>query len=373
MSKLVRNEQVLSGGIPKNQLEDIYEALDNKQDNLGFTPVQQGGGTGQGTNKVYIGWATEGLKVQVDWTDLGALAFRSDLGGYLQLTGGTITGNISGSNGGHFAPDGNSFLNVGGYADWLSNILNTCYKSNGVGGFNTGMGLSINGQSIVNGCLAQFEAEYNGSVFRIRNDGGATYFMNGNASAWTNHTSMDTAGNWTFNGGQTLSASGGIRGQQLAATGQSSATVSAATNCNISANGLIQKTSNTSSKRFKDNITADLCDELNPHHLYDIEVIQFKYKKDYFTNTEDSRYRKDLIGFIAEDIHEKYPIAADYHIDEETNEVVVDAWNPQYMIPPMLKLIQEQKAELDAKEKRINELENRLNTLEERMNELCRL
>lgn len=40
---------------------------------LGFTPVQQGGGTGQGTNKVYIGWATDasGLKAQADKTDLG--------------------------------------------------------------------------------------------------------------------------------------------------------------------------------------------------------------------------------------------------------------------------------------------------------------
>lgn len=40
---------------------------------LGFTPVQQGGGTGQGTNKVYIGWATDasGLKAQADNTNLG--------------------------------------------------------------------------------------------------------------------------------------------------------------------------------------------------------------------------------------------------------------------------------------------------------------
>lgn len=40
---------------------------------LDFTPVQQGGGTGQGNNKVYIGWATDasGLKAQADSTDLG--------------------------------------------------------------------------------------------------------------------------------------------------------------------------------------------------------------------------------------------------------------------------------------------------------------
>lgn len=41
-----------------------------------FTPVQQGGGSGQLTNKIYIGWsAIEGyvLKAQVDSTDMGAI------------------------------------------------------------------------------------------------------------------------------------------------------------------------------------------------------------------------------------------------------------------------------------------------------------
>ena len=50
-----------------------YDLASSKQENLGFTPVQQGGGTGQGTNKVYIGWATDasGLKAQADSTNLG--------------------------------------------------------------------------------------------------------------------------------------------------------------------------------------------------------------------------------------------------------------------------------------------------------------
>jgi hypothetical protein len=39
-----------------------------------FTPVQQGGGAGQGTNKIYIGWDSTGkLKAQVDTTDLGVI------------------------------------------------------------------------------------------------------------------------------------------------------------------------------------------------------------------------------------------------------------------------------------------------------------
>lgn len=36
--------------------------------NLGFTPVQQGGGTSQGANKIYLGWATNKVTVQVDAT-----------------------------------------------------------------------------------------------------------------------------------------------------------------------------------------------------------------------------------------------------------------------------------------------------------------
>ncbi len=36
-----------------------------------FTPVQQSGGTGQGNNKIYLGWSGLGLKAQVDKTDLG--------------------------------------------------------------------------------------------------------------------------------------------------------------------------------------------------------------------------------------------------------------------------------------------------------------
>lgn len=49
----------------------LQTALNGKQAALGFTPVQQGGPAGYGTNKVYIGWATDGsgLLCQVDATN----------------------------------------------------------------------------------------------------------------------------------------------------------------------------------------------------------------------------------------------------------------------------------------------------------------
>lgn len=54
-------------------VKTAYDLARSKQPNLGFTPIQQGGGTGQGANKVYIGWATDasGLKAQAGNTDLG--------------------------------------------------------------------------------------------------------------------------------------------------------------------------------------------------------------------------------------------------------------------------------------------------------------
>ncbi|TKC83831.1 hypothetical protein FAZ69_22625 [Trinickia terrae] len=49
----------------------------NYQPALGFTPVQQGGGTNQGDNKVKIGWSLDGsgLKCMVDANDLGNFVF----------------------------------------------------------------------------------------------------------------------------------------------------------------------------------------------------------------------------------------------------------------------------------------------------------
>lgn len=43
--------------------------INNMQPNLGFTPVQQGGGTGMATNKVYLGWDGVGLRHQIDNND----------------------------------------------------------------------------------------------------------------------------------------------------------------------------------------------------------------------------------------------------------------------------------------------------------------
>lgn len=63
---------------------------------IGFTPVQQGGGAGQGTNKIYIGWSASGMKAQVDATDYGTLwsTYNFNPASYMPLSGGNFTGQI---------------------------------------------------------------------------------------------------------------------------------------------------------------------------------------------------------------------------------------------------------------------------------------
>lgn len=78
---------------------EITNLQNSKQNNLGFTPVQQGGGNNQLDNKVYLGWDGGGLRCQVDSTDLGQLARTSQLptfpssfgtNGYQKLPSGFI-------------------------------------------------------------------------------------------------------------------------------------------------------------------------------------------------------------------------------------------------------------------------------------------
>lgn len=117
----------------------------------------------------------------------------------------------------------------------------------------------------------------------------------------------------------------------------------------VEINGLLKRSS-SSSKRYKDEITEDLCEELNPQKLYSIPVKQFKYKKGYLSK-EDRHEGKDIIGFIVEDLEEIYKSAVEY--DSEGNP---EMWNAKILIPAMLKLIQEQNERILRLEERIGEM-----------------
>lgn len=76
----VLNVDVLDDGNLGALIANLTSAFQTAS-SIGFTPVQQGGGTGQNTNKIFIGWdqATNRLKCTVDATDEGNFVFDAQL------------------------------------------------------------------------------------------------------------------------------------------------------------------------------------------------------------------------------------------------------------------------------------------------------
>lgn len=243
----------------------------------------------------------------------------------------------------------------------LTDLSNKVYTTD-AGLFNTPKALLINGNALTSQ-WAQLAVEYNGLYFGIRNDGGAAYLMMGNSGGWTTYAYMLSNGPWHFPSNidtpGTLTAGGLASTGGLYLPGKANAQTTAKPNTYIDSAGNVWKSSTTSSMRFKDDVKSVENEDLNPENLYDIDVVQFKYKKGHFTNKEDPRYRKDMIGFIAENVYEHYPMAADYHIGDDGN-VVCDGWNEQYLIPAMLKLIQDQHMQLINQEMKIKILEDKV-------------
>ena len=126
-------------------------------------------------------------------------------------------------------------------------------------------------------------------------------------------------------------------------------------NCFITSTGRIYKVPSGSSKRFKTDVSSELNKELDPHKLYELPVVQFKYKPTFYGLPEDTEM-PTVIGIIAEDVEEIYPCATEK--EEDTGEV--NNWNIRYLVPPMLALIQEQKKEIDVLKSELAKLKNLL-------------
>lgn len=121
--------------------------------------------------------------------------------------------------------------------------------------------------------------------------------------------------------------------------------------------------STISSKRYKHDIKALTDEALDPERLYKVEIKQFVLNDKYAPEGCERR-GKTLVGFIAEELDEIYPIAVNH--DKEGQAT---SWEPAYIIPGMLALIQEQKKQLDAQEKRIKALEKKFDLLMEALEE----
>lgn len=148
-----------------------------------------------------------------------------------------------------------------------------------------------------------------------------------------------------------ITATANITGEDVIAEGRLR-TNGAATGTGTAAvlyKGYIRESSG-SSKRYKTQI-AELSDEsLKPEKLYDLPIKQYKFKDGYLA--EDDEYEdRTVIGFIAEDVADIYPIAA-YHNDNGE----VENWDARYIVPPMLKLVQDQKERIDELVAKIDKL-----------------
>jgi len=120
--------------------------------------------------------------------------------------------------------------------------------------------------------------------------------------------------------------------------------------------------SSSSSKRYKHDIEP-IGEELDARKLYDIPVVQFIYNEGYLYE-KDPRAGVPVPGFIAEDIEKTYPIACDYKNGDPEN------WNFRYIIPPMLKLIQDQHKEIEQLKEQLASQSEKLLSLEQRLQKL---
>ena len=125
---------------------------------------------------------------------------------------------------------------------------------------------------------------------------------------------------------------------------------------NASSKRVLAYSSSSSSKRFKCDIIEGFTNPtLNPENLYDVKLYQYKYK-DGHLEKGDQREGMDLYGFIVEDLVEHYPTAVDLDSEGRPTD-----WNKAFLIPAMLKLIQDQKKQIDTLESRLKDLEEKLN------------
>lgn len=126
-------------------------------------------------------------------------------------------------------------------------------------------------------------------------------------------------------------------------------TTSTGSNVRVESDGRLKRYV-SSSRRYKEQIEELVGSEVDAERLYDARVVQFQYRDDYL-DSKDQRYNKVVPGFIAEELAEVYPIAVNY-ADEQPED-----WEPKFLIPPMLKLIQEQHKQIEALTERIEALE----------------
>lgn len=132
-----------------------------------------------------------------------------------------------------------------------------------------------------------------------------------------------------------------LSNKEFSHTAVCNTTTSNAPNLYINSDGRFMKSS-SSSKRYKNHITSNIPKDIAPEKLYDLNIVSYMYNENYLFQN-DRRIGKNIIGFIAEDVSEKYPIACNFNKDGEP-----EMWEINILFPAALKLIQEQHKEIIA-------------------------
>ena len=101
----------------------------------------------------------------------------------------------------------------------------------------------------------------------------------------------------------------------------------------------------SSSKRYK-NVGA-IISAADLEEWYKITPVWARYKEGYLSE-EDGRYGKEFPMFIAEDVAEHFPLAADYLPDGRP-----ETWNSFVLIPAMFAMIKEQHEQIERLKKLI--------------------
>ena len=169
---------------------------------------------------------------------------------------------------------------------------------------------------------------------------GSTYMAQFNSTSWILGPNVNVYNSFIVNG--TVVRLSGVYNR----------TTTAASNMLIATSPLAELFRSTaSSKRWKNSI-GDISGELEASKLLSLPVRQFKFNNDYL-NEDDKRFDTLVPGFVAEEVAEHYPIAAEMGEDGQ-----VDDWNVRMLIPPMLKLIQDQESKIEDLTLRLANLEN---------------
>ena len=199
-------------------------------------------------------------------------------------------------------------------------------------------------------CLDSDFVELKWSTRSILMDTDGTTILGGSGNGWIRVTA-NTARMESEKGSVVVNANG-----LTLVTGRQ--TTSHSGNLYISGSGVAYfANEGGSSRKIKKDVKEIEAEKLRPERLYDIEVIQFKYK-DELLDADDENIGKDLPGFIVEELDKIYPAAVQKDDPEESKNWT---WSPVRIIPPMLKLIQDQHKELERLKTRMEDIERRVN------------